>query len=490
VIRIHDTLTRSLRDVTPGPSGAVLFYSCGPTVHDHAHVGNFRTYVWVDQFKRLLKARGVSVRHVMNITDVDDRIIEKAQAAGIDVTDPGRIREYTDRYESGFHADLATLRIQPADEYPHATGMVPQMLDVVRRLIDRGHAYVSQGSVYFRIGTFPTYGDLAHLEAASVKDGARVDTDKYEKEEARDFVLWKAWRPGEPRWESPWGPGRPGWHLECSAMAMSCLGAETIDVHAGGEDLVFPHHTNEIAQSEGATGVPFCRIWMHGAHLRIDAQKMSKSLGNFFTLGDLVAQGLDPVAVRYLLGSVHYRAPLNLMPEALDAAGQAVARLNECARLLASTPPRAGVDDTALVASLARARRDMDEALDDDLNTAEALGALFVAVREANAALAAGGLGPAGHAAATELLRAADGVFAFLPTEGIAIRTLTREIGGKPYEVTGVGDVPEAVLAQVAARQEARRAKDFATADRLRDELAKAGYVVEDVTGGARVKRA
>jgi cysteinyl-tRNA synthetase len=490
MLRIHDTLTRTLREVTAGPDGILRFYSCGPTIHDLAHVGNYRTYVWVDVFKRVLRARGTSLRHVMNITDVEDKIIDKARAAGIDVTVPSRLPELTAPYEQAFHEDLATLRILPADQYPHATQMVPEMIELVGRLIERSHAYVADGSVYFRIESMPSYGRLAHLDAAEIRAGARVDHDEYAKADARDFVLWKAWRPGEPRWDSPWGPGRPGWHLECSVMAMKCLGSSTLDVHAGGEDLIFPHHENEIAQSEGATGQPFCRLWMHGAHLRVDGQKMSKSLHNFYTLRDLLGQGHSAQAVRYLLASVHYRAPLNLTREALEAAARAIDRLAETARLLLTASPREDADDPALVARLEQAGRDFDAALDDDLNTSAALGVLFSAVRDVNSALAAASMGRAGLATARDLLARADAVFAVLPPGGFAVQSVRRDVAGSPYEVAAIGEVPVEVLERVVARQAARRARDFAAADRVRAELAAAGWVIEDVPGGARVKRA
>jgi cysteinyl-tRNA synthetase len=487
-LRLHDTLTRELREVTHGEDGLVRFYTCGPTIHDYPHVGNARLFTWADVARRTLLLFGHRVRFVMNITDVEDKIIERARARGIDVSDPARLPEYTRHFEEAFLADLASLRIRPADANPRATELVPQMVAFVQRLIERGHAYVSEGSV--SIASFPNSGRLSHLDAREIHVGARVDADEYVKDDARDFVLWKASKEDEPRWDSPWGPGRPGWHLECSVMAMECLGAETIDLHAGGEDLVFPHHENEIAQSEGATGKEFCRLWVHCAHLRVDGQKMSKSLGNFYTLRDLVEKGHDAATIRYFLASSHYRAPMNLTFEGIDAAKAAVERLNECARALATAQPVEGADDAALRAKLQQAAAEFDDCLADDLNTSGALGALFGVVRDANAALGGGGLSAPALDAARALIDRADSVFAFLPQGGVGVARLVREIGGKPYEVVGVGNVPPSVLQQVIERQEARKAKDFARSDALRDALARDGYVVEDVTGGARVRRA
>lgn len=488
-VLVHDTLSRELREVTPGADGILRFYSCGPTIHDVPHIGNGRMFAWQDLFKRVLRARGYDVRDVMNITDVEDKIIERSRAAGIDVTDPSRLPEYTAAYESAFRDDLKSLRVLPPAFMPRATEFVPRMVELVQRLVERGHAYESDGSVYFSVASLPGYGRLAHLEARENVAGARVAADEYEKDDVRDFVLWKASKPGEPRWTSPWGDGRPGWHIECSVMAMDCLGSETIDVHVGGEDLVFPHHENEIAQSEGATGKPFCKVWVHCAHLRVDGTKMSKSLGNFHTIRDLVAKGCDPIAIRYLLTSVHYRAPLNLTMEGLEAAQATVDRLNEFARMLSTARPSPS-DDAVLVASIVRAAREFEESLAADLNTSQALGVLFGIVRDVNAAHAAGRMGPAALASAKKLLELADSIFAFLPEGGAGVRTIAREIAGKAYEVTGPADMADDVVDKVFARQEARKARDFAKADAARDALTQAGWIVEDVPGGARVKKA
>ena len=489
-MKLHDTMTRGLADLRPAPDGVLRFYACGPTVHGYAHVGNCRLFTWQDVLKRVLVARGIEVRSAMNVTDVEDKIIERARARGIDVTDPARLPEYTAEFETAFFDDLAALRIKRADAHPRATEWVPQMIEMTAKLVERGHAYVSDGSVYFSVASMPTYGQLAHLEQQEIQAGARVDSDEYQKDDVRDFVLWKAWKEGEPRWESPWGPGRPGWHLECSVMSMQCLGSETIDLHVGGEDLVFPHHTNEIAQSEGSTGVTFCRTWAHCAHLKVNGQKMAKSLGNYFTLRDLQEKGFSPVGVRYFLASVHYRAPLNLTFEGLHAAEAAVSRLNEFARLLATAKASgAGDGGDALATQLAAAEREFDDCLADDLNTSGALGVLFGVVRDANAALASGSLSEAALQRAQALVSKADAIFAFLPTEGLGVTSLVREIGGQRYEVTAVGDVPAEILEKVAARQQARKSKNFAESDRLRDELGGDGWIIEDVAGGARVRK-
>ena len=488
MLRLHDSLTRKTRVLDASPDGVLRYYTCGPTIHDFAHVGNFRSFIWQDVLKRVMRARGLDVKHVMNITDVEDKIIMKAQEAGIDVTDPARIPDYTKKYEDALFEDFETLRVEAADEFPRATEWVPQMIELGERLVEKGHAYASEGSLYFSVKSMPTYGRLSRLDPDSIRDGARVDKDEYEKDEVRDFVLWKAWREGEPRWESPWGPGRPGWHLECSVMSMSCLGAETIDLHAGGEDLLFPHHENEIAQSEGATGQVFCRHWVHGAHLLVEGKKMSKSLGNFFTLRDLVAKDHDPLAIRYLLASVHYRAPLNLTEEALVAAAAALERLHDFARRLDAAEAAAS-DDTEAAERIEKAAAEFDTALDDDLNSSGALGALFIGVREANAAIGDKRAGETVLAAAHALLQKADAIFAFLPDEGGGPRVLERELGGALFRVTTVGDVPEEAVEKVFARQAARKQKDFAASDRLRDELATDGWIVEDAPGGAVIRR-
>src|SRR6266550_4286616 len=362
-------------------------YSCGPTVYSHPHIGNMRTFLWSDLLRRYLEWRGYRVTQIMNITDVDDRIIQNANAAGQD------IYSYTAPYITTFHESLCELRIRPADAYPRATGYVPQMVDVVEQLTARGHTYVVDGSTYFRVASFPGYGKLSRIEVDASSGYSRIDGDHYDKENVRDFVLWKAKKESEPSWQTKLGEGRPGWHLECSAMSMELLG-ESFDIHTGAVDLIFPHHENEIAQSEGATGKPFVRYWIHGEHLNIDSQKMSKSLGNIYTLDEIVGMGYQPLVLRYALLSVPHRTKLNFTEQSLDDAKSAIDRIESFFLRLddvaASAPRDAAHADEGGDALIGRFLADFQEAMDDDLNTAGALGALFTFIRDANIAIDAG----------------------------------------------------------------------------------------------------
>ncbi|HXI01941.1 MAG TPA: cysteine--tRNA ligase, partial [Candidatus Saccharimonadales bacterium] len=337
-IRFHDTMSRRVETFTPLEPGKVRLYTCGPTVYDYAHIGNFRAYAWEDLLRRFLKHRGFAVTQVMNITDVEDKIIRESARSG------QSIGEYTAKYIDAFFEDIDALGLERAEHYPRATDHVPEMIELIRKLRENGHTYESGGSIYFRIGGFEPYGRLSHLDASGIQAGARVDSDEYEKEDARDFVLWKGRREGEPSWKSPFGEGRPGWHIECSAMSMKYLG-ESFDIHTGGVDNIFPHHENEIAQSEGATGKRLVRHWLHCAHLMVDGQKMSKSAGNFYTLRDLLGKGIEARAIRYLLLSSHYRKPLNFTIEGAAQAGQALLRLDDLDERFAtagSTPAASG----------------------------------------------------------------------------------------------------------------------------------------------------
>jgi cysteinyl-tRNA synthetase len=398
----------------------------------------------------------------MNITDVEDKIIRDACAAGVD------IRAFTAKYIDAFFEDIDTLGIERAEEYPRATDHIPEMIQIIRDLEARGHTYESGGSIYFKISTLPDYGRLCNLDADGIKSGARVDSDEYEKDDARDFVLWKGHREGEPSWDGPKGPGRPGWHIECSAMSMKYLGP-SFDIHTGGVDNIFPHHVNEIAQSEGATGKPFVRYWLHCAHLMVEGQKMSKSAGNFFTLRDLLDRGLDPRAIRYLLLSSHYRKPLNFTLEGASQAGVALQRLDDFEGRLASARPAEAPSPADQADALRGHRAAFESALDDDLNTAEALGALFEAVRLVNAALDGGTADARLVAGARELMAAFRRVFG----------------------VVGPGEegLPEELTALIEARQAARARKDWAEADRVRDLLIRQGVQVEDTPEGVRWKR-
>src|SRR6202522_1845669 len=402
-IRFHNTLSNRLEALAPLHPGEVRIYTCGPTVYDFAHIGNFRTFVFQDILRRFLLSRGLRVMQVMNLTDVDDRIIQKAAEAGVS------IREYTEKYIEAFLADMAALNLQAPEEIVRATDHVEDMVDLIERLQEKGLTYESEGSIYYRIAKFPEYGKLSKIDVGGMKAGARVDNDRYEMDDARDFALWKAPKPGEHFWETRIGPGRPGWHIECSAMAMKYLG-ETLDIHTGGVDLTFPHHENEIAQSEAATNKPFSRFWLHSEHLSIEAQKMSKSLGNFYTLRDLIQEGYTPEAIRYLLASVPYRKKLNFTFDGLKAAATSIDRLRNYKLRLESAKFAPGLNEK-LEDRTAVASKAFDEGLDDDLNTAEALAAAFEYVRDTNTAMDAGEF-LAGNAVATgEFLNKFDSVF-------------------------------------------------------------------------------
>jgi len=469
-MRLYNTLTRREEDFSPSHDNTVRMYTCGLTVYNRGHVGNFRTFVCVDLLRRTLKYQmGYGVRQAVNFTDVDDRTIAGAQKAG------QPLREYTDQFIAMFREDAATLGLEPAEVYPRATD--PENLEAMGRLVDQleanGHTYTSDGSVYFKISTFPSYGRLARLDVAGIKPGARVDADNYDKEDVRDFVLWKATRDNEPTWDVGCGPGRPGWHLECSAMALRLLGDPPIDIHTGGVDLVFPHHENEIAQSEGATGTPFSRFWFHCEHLILDEQKMSKSLGNVYTVKDVLERSVRPSALRYLLLSIHYRKQLKFSWENLEQADEAVGRLRDfLARLDLVTSRDA---HPAIVARVEEARREFGAAMEADLNTAGALGAVFELVRALNSAIDEGQVGTPD----VEVIRRA---FAgFDQVLGVLSLRAAEE---------GQGTLGEADIARfIEERQAARRRRDFAAADRIRAELDAQGILLEDSAAGTRWKR-
>jgi cysteinyl-tRNA synthetase len=461
-MRVFNTLTRRVEGLEPIEPGHVRLYTCGPTVYDFAHIGNFRTYVWEDLLRRTLKHAGFRVTQVMNITDIEDKIIAKAMAQKT------TIDAVTAPYIDAFFEDIDTLGIERAEHYPRATTHIPEMIAIAKALEARGHTYTSQGSLYFRIDSFGGYGRLSDLAQREIKVGARVDSDEYDKDDARDFVLWKGRKEGEPEWDSPYGPGRPGWHLECSAMSMKYLG-ESFDLHTGGVDNIFPHHENEIAQSEGATGHPFVKYWMHAAHLMVDGEKMAKSKGNFHTLRDLVARGHDPRAIRYLLLMTHYRSTLNFTFDALARAGQELARLDALTARLESEPV-AGGSDAAFDAKVSSFAAEFKDALTDDLNVSGAQGALFRIVREANAALDRKELPGASVGVLRDALLGADRVLGVLPGEKEMV-------------------APE-VEAAIERRAQARAARDFAAADRIRRELLEQGIVLEDTPQGVRWRRA
>lgn len=474
-LSFYNTLTRSLEPFEPLDPGLVRVYACGPTVYQLPHIGNYRTFLFNDILHRYLEWKGFPVKFVMNLTDVDDRIIERS------LRNHENIEEFTAPFIRGFFEDLDTLGILRADVYPRATGHIPEMIALVERLLERGHAYVVDGSVFFDISSFPEYGKLSRVELDEVRRGERVAADQYGKADVRDFALWKAAKDDDRHvgavWAAPWGEGRPGWHLECSAMSMAELG-ETFDIHTGGEDLIFPHHEDEIAQSEGATGRPFVRYWLHARHLLIDSEKMSKSLGNVYTLRDLLERGFEPAVVRYLLLSAHYRKELDFTLDGLEDARAALRRLLDFQDRLDATPTGPAAPRSSLPDIADEALRQFEAALDDDLNVPAGLGALFTFVRRSNAALDA-----LGAAAAADLEHTRNALLRI--DQVIGVLDLARRRAAHDD-----AELERWVEERIAARQEARGRRDFATADAIRDELAAAGIIVEDTPRGTRWKRA
>lgn len=461
-IRFFNTLTREVEEFTPIEAGRVRMYTCGPTVYNFAHIGNFRAYVFEDLLQRHLEYRGYRVERVMNLTDVDDKTIRGCRAAGLPLA------EFTRPFKDGFFEDMESLRIKRAGSFPEATADVhiARMISMIATLVEKGHAYrADDGSVYFRIRSFPAYGRLAHIVLDDLKAGVRVRSDEYEKENVGDFALWKARdeADGDVSWESPWGQGRPGWHIECSAMATGILGPQ-IDIHCGGEDNIFPHHEAEIAQTECVTGLPFARLWMHCKHLQVEGSKMAKSAGNFFTLRDLEEKGWSGREVRYALISVKYREPLNFTFEGLAAARSALLRLDEWTARLNGVAAGAADGEAPALGELEA----FGAALDDDLNISAALAAVFDLVRETNRRLDAGTLG-AGEA-----------------------RGLVNWLGGVQSVLrleAETAAVPEAVRNLLVRRAEARAAKDWKASDTLRDEIASHGWLVKDTKDGQKVSR-
>ncbi|MFP5378545.1 MAG: cysteine--tRNA ligase, partial [Vicinamibacteria bacterium] len=468
--RLYNTLTRQAEPFAPSRDNTVRMYACGLTVYARGHIGNFRTFICLDVLRRTLRyVAGHEVREAINFTDVDDKTITAASAAG----EP--LRDYTDRFIAAFREDAGRLGLEPVEEKPRATdpANLQAMADVIKALEARGHTYRSDGSIYFKIATMANYGRLARLDHDGIQAGARVDADTYEKEDARDFVLWKATKPGEPTWDFGVGPGRPGWHIECSAMALRLLGEPPIDIHAGGIDLIFPHHENEIAQSECATGHPFARVWVHVEHLLVDDQKMSKSLGNVYTLQDIADRGHRPSALRYLLLSSHYRKQLNFTWTGMEQAEEALRRLTDfLARLQTVTAPEAHAE---LAARVDEARTAFDEALGDDLNTAAGLAAMFDLVRAGNTAIDQRAIGTPDVARITDAFAHFDRV--------LGVLSLRREEEAAP-------PVPEdEILRLIEERRAARSRREFAAADRIRDDLAARGILLEDGPQGTRWKR-
>ena len=446
-------------------------YTCGPTVYNYAHIGNYRTFVFQDILRRFLKLRGFRLIHVMNLTDVDDRIIANAAAAHVSIGD------YTPKFVKAFFDDCKVMSIESPEHWIRATDHIDDMVKLIQRLQDKTFTYRSDGSIYYRIAKFPNYGKLSKLDVSGMQPGARVDVDRYEKESARDFALWKAPRPGEHFWETPIGSGRPGWHIECSAMAMKYLG-ETLDIHTGGVDLTFPHHENEIAQSEAATGKPFVRYWLHAEHLLVEDEKMSKSLGNFFTLRDLFEEGYKPSTVRFALASVPYRSQLNFTFDGLQQAANATERLRNFSDRLAQGKFPAGWQQ-GMAERVAKAAEDFDAGLSDDLNTARALAAVFDLVREANTAMDKGEFRQGDVEGVQKFLATFDRVFAVLQDDD------AEKLSALGYGATGKELSDADVERRVADRQAARQRRDFAAADRIRKELADRGIILEDKRDGS-----
>ena len=462
VLKFTNTLTRTLEEFIPIDNMTIKMYTCGPTVYQPAHIGNFRAYIFEDLLRRYLKYRGYKVTQIMNLTDIDDKTIRDSQATGTSLED------HTRKFKDMFFRDLDRLNIERAEIYPEATKHISEMLALVQKLIAKGHAYESGGSIYFKISTFPQYGALSHMQLHELKAGARVDSDEYEKETVSDFALWKGWteKDGDVFWEAPFGKGRPGWHIECSAMSMKYLG-EHFDIHTGGVDNIFPHHENEIAQSEAATGHKFVNYWMHNAHLMVEGKKMAKSEGNFYTLDDLIKMGHNPVAIRYLLMSTHYRQPLNFTFDGIEAAKATLTRLRDF---------RANVENAADCASsesvkiaISKATAGFEAGLDEDLNISPALAAIFDFLREINGVIAQLGLSRNDKAAIIEALKRFDSVLGVIYVdEEMADAEIEQKIQG---------------------RLDARKRKDYKKADDIRAELLERGIILEDSAGGTRWKR-
>ncbi len=463
-VRFYNTLTQEVQPFTPSEGNVVKMYTCGPTVYDYAHIGNFRTFVFYDLLRRWLRNSGFTLDHVMNITDVDDKIIRNAVAQGKSLED------YTEIYTKAFLDDCATLRLERPERIVRATKHIQEMAAAIHKLERDGYTYESDGSVYFRISKFQQYGKLSHHDFSGMMAGARVESDEYEKTDARDFALWKAPKEGEFAWDTEIGRGRPGWHIECSVMAIQYLGA-TLDIHAGGVDLIFPHHENEIAQSECLTGKEFSRFWVHSEFLLVDGQKMSKSLGNFYTLRDLFSKGFTPESIRYLLASVPYRKGLNFTFEGLHSAKTAIERLRNFKFRLDTAKLAEGTNEK-VAEHAARALTEFRAAMDDDLNTAEALAAVFEFLREANSSIDTGDFLAGNRAGAQGLLDQFDQVFEVL----------------KPSE--SAGGISDTEIEQlIADRAAAKKARDFAKSDAIRAQLLEQGIILEDTKDGARWKR-
>ena len=492
-IELFNTLSGKVEEFRPLQDNLVRMYACGPTVYDYGHIGNFRTFIVVDTLRRFLKQSGYTLQHVMNITDVDDKIIRNAARDGVTV------QEYTAKYKKAFLEDADSLNIQHPEMLVNATDHIPEMAHFIAELRDKGYAYQAEdGSYYFRIAKFPEYGKLSKKDFSGMEDGARVDVDEYEKDNARDFALWKAPKPGEAQWDTEIGPGRPGWHIECSVMSMKYLG-ESFDIHAGGEDLIFPHHENEIAQSEALTGKPFVHVWVHSRFLLVEGEKMSKKLGNFYTVRDLVLMGHKPSSIRFLLMSVPYRKQLNFTFDGLTQAANSVERLRNFKLRLETTQWPEG-SDAKVTGMAAQASAEMTAALSDDLNTARALGAMFDLVRDVNAAADAGEVRKDDVAHLLQALAQFDEIFAVLQDDDAAkvrgivewarAEDLSDKITPAAAEMAKAAALSDAEVEHlVAEHSQARKARNFARSDEIRNQLAEQGIILENTKDGVRWKR-
>ncbi|HEY7354276.1 MAG TPA: cysteine--tRNA ligase [Terriglobales bacterium] len=491
-LRLFNTLSGKVEKFQPLEDNEVRMYACGPTVYDYGHIGNFRTFVAVDILQRFLRQSGYKVRHVMNITDVDDKIIRNSVQARVP------LKQFTAKYEKAFLEDAAALNIEQP-KLARATDHIQEMAEFIAKLVNMGFAYRAEdGSYYFRIAKFPEYGKLSKKDFAGMEDGARVDVDEYEKDNARDFALWKAPKPGETSWESEIGPGRPGWHIECSVMSMEELG-ESFDLHAGGEDLIFPHHENEIAQSESATGKPFARFWFHARFLLVEGEKMSKSLGNFFTARDLILKGYKPSSIRYLLASVPYRHQLNFTFDGLKQAAASVDRLRNFRQRLKDGKFPDG-SNPAMTDLASNTQQQIEQALSDDLNTAQAQAAVFEMVRLANAAIDSSDMKQNDVAPLLETLEKFDEIFAVLEDDdaGKMQRVADWARGeGREQDVSeqliealrSAGFSDDDINAKIEQMQAARASRDFPTSDAIRAELTASGILIEQTKEGVRWRR-
>jgi cysteinyl-tRNA synthetase len=491
-LRLYNTMSARIEEFRPLVDNEVRMYACGPTVYDYGHIGNFRTFIAVDLLQRFLRQSGYKVRYVMNITDVDDKIIRNA------ARDRVSVQQYTSKYEKAFREDAAMIGIEEP-VLVHATEFIPQMAEFVAKLVEKGIAYrTDDGSYYFRIAKFPQYGKLSKKDFGGMLDGARVDVDEYEKDSARDFALWKAPKPDEASWDTVIGPGRPGWHLECSVMSMQKLG-ESFDLHAGGEDLIFPHHENEIAQSESLTGKPFAHFWFHARFLLVEGEKMSKSLGNFFTLRDLVLKGHKPSSIRYLLASVPYRNQLNFTFDGLKQAAVSVERLrNFSSRLTAGNFPAGASQEMQTLASETVNR--IRAALDDDLNTAQAQGAIFEMVRSANGAFDTGEIRKDDVAPLLAALGKFDEIFAVLNDDDAPKMKQVydwaqaegrgKDVSENLRDTIQSGQLSDAAIEnKIDAMKSAHNSRDFKASDAIRSELTAAGIIIEQTKDGIRWRR-